>query len=1152
MPQSNPVSIPGALMRLAAIVVGAVVLFALMSTAASAQALEDMPLEDLQQRLSDVRAEIGRHEKNLQRMKAEVALADSEGRSPDAQMLSNYLATVTGARSQAYFDRPKHIRDLIDDFETFWKNPVRDTRQTAMLAGSLMHAKYQFKVEIERTSDFLKIVYRENTKYSKLVTERDKLGQDLRKDAAEAAIEDKAILDDLEAQLAALQTEEAAYKKRLANYEMGVGESAIKADEVEADVTTYLESIAEIGRLYQALAEELSGDTNSARSRAKLKAKLAATEKALEILDRAVVNAQEIQQYVCAIDSDTHKQDPAGTEKKVKTSAAAVAIAERNYELKRHELAAAVEEFRKATGAFTAFLSQLKRGSAKLRAQADAAKQAVAEKLDAARDLIPYSSYEIEKSRRDLIAKAQALAASATTKASQLDQLADGRDKALSVATKARKIAEGKVKATSPPNFSVDGRLEGKGVTDDWRVGKGFLKDLPEIEKTLADDLKLIKRASAADAIGPLSVKAGFQHVEKTQECFAVLKAAVPAGDTPDAIADENKPGGAEDKKPTKLGAACTFSAPIDGKSAVEYASFSGEAAARQAFADGRTLFASGAFDRARVAMQAASDGALCQETRAAAAQSIAIIDGHLAAAESGTAGEAETRLAACDFAAAQGLIAKLPAEAPSRGRLETVLRQKVEAEKRARGLYRQASALSKENKFAAASGRLDAAAAATPCAKTQAAIEAARRTLAQRRAEFEKVLAAQMDQAVRACKFAEARQVQARLRELGSGPVLRMVSARLDDALAREKQAKTYYNQAKQLYETGHLTRARRGVEAARDTSRCDHTIAALNGSLAKIDAQIANRQDAELTLANQGMTALRECRIDQAEALLAQLTKGDAAHSDLAAQIRRERGFEAKLSGAMAAYEGGDHAGAVSALRGARASTVCRQNAERAAAAMQSVEQARLREVEHEQTLVREREVEEERLARNRQRDWERKQQAAETAATMARSQPRHQPADPGAGMQALGDILLRTLPALNQANARRTTNTGTNVDNIFDKYRPSAEQQKILDQLRRGNPSAARRTTTSTRRPSGTSQPGVGEFSVKPRQPGSSNRCAQLQRQLLAANADWQRFAKSSDGRRWKSKNDPSYKAFQREMQSHGDRLKSLNAKTQAACR
>lgn len=114
------------------------------------------------EKLAVLEALIEQQRRNIQKMEKELADAKREGRNPDPKKLNAY-ATATGDRKQAYREKSRYVKNLIDRFEDEAPNTAHATLLAlATLKGKLWQMHY--KIEIDRSKRFIKMLEEEKRK----------------------------------------------------------------------------------------------------------------------------------------------------------------------------------------------------------------------------------------------------------------------------------------------------------------------------------------------------------------------------------------------------------------------------------------------------------------------------------------------------------------------------------------------------------------------------------------------------------------------------------------------------------------------------------------------------------------------------------------------------------------------------------------------------------------------------------------------------------------------------------------------------------------------------------------------------------------------------------------------------------------------------
>lgn len=129
-------------------------------------------IKPIDQQLEVYEAEIAKHEKVAQGLRAEKALAYKENRKPDPSTWEA-LATAGGYRSEAYHKSPPEIKKIIDEFESV---NAQNVVQGTLLGLSGGNPWARFNIEITRSDTMVRILKKE---VARLKKERAKVQAEL-------------------------------------------------------------------------------------------------------------------------------------------------------------------------------------------------------------------------------------------------------------------------------------------------------------------------------------------------------------------------------------------------------------------------------------------------------------------------------------------------------------------------------------------------------------------------------------------------------------------------------------------------------------------------------------------------------------------------------------------------------------------------------------------------------------------------------------------------------------------------------------------------------------------------------------------------------------------------------------------------------------
>jgi len=141
-------------------------------------------IEDIDQKLKMLNAEIAKHQANHKRMQDLLIEARKKGTVPDLGRLKQY-ATATGQRTKEYHQAQPWLKKLIDEFEG---DKVYNAKQAAGLATKTAFIginRASYVQEMIRTKDFIKILEREKERLqedrNKAVNELESINEALNK-----------------------------------------------------------------------------------------------------------------------------------------------------------------------------------------------------------------------------------------------------------------------------------------------------------------------------------------------------------------------------------------------------------------------------------------------------------------------------------------------------------------------------------------------------------------------------------------------------------------------------------------------------------------------------------------------------------------------------------------------------------------------------------------------------------------------------------------------------------------------------------------------------------------------------------------------------------------------------------------------------------
>ncbi len=127
------------------------------STSTATKSALESQIKSIKQMLTEIKAEIAKHQNNIENMRNILRNAQQTGTTPNVGGLKEY-ANAAGERTPAYHQAPPWKQDLIDKFENMHVFNAMDAAALGAATTDGNVEEVYIKVEIRRTSRFIRML----------------------------------------------------------------------------------------------------------------------------------------------------------------------------------------------------------------------------------------------------------------------------------------------------------------------------------------------------------------------------------------------------------------------------------------------------------------------------------------------------------------------------------------------------------------------------------------------------------------------------------------------------------------------------------------------------------------------------------------------------------------------------------------------------------------------------------------------------------------------------------------------------------------------------------------------------------------------------------------------------------------------------------